>query len=563
MARKLFSYVRFSKGRQEAGDSERRQDDLIAAAAREEGVPIDTSVTLRDPGISAFRGANWKRGDLGKFIDLVDAGIIPAGSILCIERVNRMSRMPWMQQVELWKDILTRGIIIRTCDPPARYTRGNMDEIAVGCPVVLYMMLGHMESKQKSDWCRQAFEAMKRRCRENGAPHNMDTPGWVRRVTAPNPRDAERVVTLRYELDPKRTELLRWMHARAQEGWGQRRIAGRLMAAGEKPWHGKRWYPSTINYLLTTRTALGEHQPTRTTERGTHEPDGPPIANVYPAAIDENCWARTQAARRSRKHKAGRPSPTVRNLFTHLVKDAGAESPLYIHTQSANGRRYEYLTIDQNPWTIPYRDFERAVLDVVAALHAADIDGRHQASEFTARVDALQQTRTRLALDQEALDLQLRELPAARWPKRIVARMAEIEQEIAATDEQLRQAKEQADTSTRTETLTYLQTCLRRLDEARGTPEEKPLRERIKGRIPFLIESIWVRMQLQNSRRRYAHVRIYLHGGEQRYIVIPICGPTDDALLLGSADFRAGEERGYVARRRTGDVKRFTARPAM
>jgi hypothetical protein len=33
--------------------------------------------------------------------------------VLIIERVNRLSRMPWMDQVQLWKEILSRGIIIR------------------------------------------------------------------------------------------------------------------------------------------------------------------------------------------------------------------------------------------------------------------------------------------------------------------------------------------------------------------------------------------------------------------------------------------------------------------
>src|SRR5439155_26897533 len=101
------------------------------------GVEIDWSLSLREKGMSGFRGRNWKKGDLGKFLDLVDAGVVAKNSILCIERVNRLSRMPWMQQVELWKEILSRGITIRTCEPPSRYTKENMNDLAVGCPVVI------------------------------------------------------------------------------------------------------------------------------------------------------------------------------------------------------------------------------------------------------------------------------------------------------------------------------------------------------------------------------------------------------------------------------------------
>src|SRR5262245_5169836 len=86
MARKAIQYSRFSGKRQEAGDSQRRQDELAEQAAKEEGVPIDRTLTLDDRGLSAFRGDNWRRGKLGKFLDLIDAGLVPPGSILIIEQ---------------------------------------------------------------------------------------------------------------------------------------------------------------------------------------------------------------------------------------------------------------------------------------------------------------------------------------------------------------------------------------------------------------------------------------------------------------------------------------------
>src|SRR5262249_47696860 len=155
-----------------------------------------------DKGISAFRGANWKRGDLGKFIDLVDAGLIPAGTVLIVEQVNRVSRAPWMTQVEQWKEILSRGIVIRTCVPPARYTRENMDDLAVGCPVVIYMMLGHLESKQKSQLVRAAWAEKKKRARGGRTPHGRSCPQWLRPVCTPHPQDSSRTVTTGYELIP-------------------------------------------------------------------------------------------------------------------------------------------------------------------------------------------------------------------------------------------------------------------------------------------------------------------------------------------------------------------------
>ena len=67
--------------------------------------------------------------------------------------------------------------------------------------------------------------------------------------------------------------------------------------------------------------------------------------------------------------------------------------------------------------------------------------------------------------------------------------------------------------------------------------------------MPFLVESIWVRMERQSARSTWIHVRLYLHGGEERPFVVAVGKPPQGALALGNADFRSGEERGYTARR--------------
>jgi DNA invertase Pin-like site-specific DNA recombinase len=548
MARKFIPYSRFSGKRQEAGDSQRRQDEMAEKAAREEGLEIDQTICLKDKGMSAFRGKNWRKGNLGKFIDLVDAGVIPKGSILCIERVNRLSRAPWMVQVEQWKEILSRGIIIRTCEPPARYTKKNMDDLAVGCPVVIYMMLGHLESKQKSEWSFEAFDARKKQTRKEGTPHGLRCPKWIDRIQVPHPKDPTRMVTTGYQLNRERAAILSWMHERAQEGWGAYRIQKDLVTRGVVPWGSRgRWTTIAVRHFLTTRQTVGEYQPTRLNDDGKRVLDGPPIAGHYPAAISEECWQRTQDARRGRRGRGGRISETASNLFTHLTFDAKEEKPL--HTVWRNDRkRRQYLTIDGQPWVFVYRDFERAVLTTLAQLRASDVDGRHQADALNARVERLQAERSSLDIELETLDRQLNELPPAKWPKRVVTRMSKLEEQIAAKDEELRAAKEAAATSTRTEALVDLRSALSILDEAIANgngAEEQALRRRIKGRIPFLVESIWVRMQVVTKKSRYVHVRIYLQGGQERYLLLAFAAPKVPPLPLVNADFRGGEERGY------------------
>jgi hypothetical protein len=553
MARIGIPYGRFSGKRQEAGDSERRQDDLAEQAAREEGVELDLSVTLRDRGLSAFRGENWTRGDLGKFIDLVDAGVIPAGTILIVEQVNRVSRAPWMRQVEQWKEILSRGIVIRTCVPPARYTRENMDDLAVGCPVVIYMMLGHLESKQKSQWVREAWGQKKKQAAESLTPHGRDCPGWLRPVCDPHPKDARRLVTTGYDVIPERVAVVRQVFAWAAEGWGAWSILGELVRTNAPAW-GKRkqgrpprWTRSYVRALLGCRQVLGEYQPTTVGEDGRRSPCGPPVPGFYPAVISEDAWRAAQAGRRARRKKktGGRPGADGMdvNLFTGLLHEATSRRGLHVVNSTVNGESYRYLMTEPRVDRVPYQPFEDAVLDTLARLKPSDVDGRHEADELTALVDRLQDERARMGVDLEDRYRELEELPRERRRPRILAAIADLEDAVEAKDEELRAAKEAANTSGRTQALTEVQTCVELLREVKGTDREAGVRRRIKTRLPLLLESIWVRVQRFSKGSRYLHVRLYLHGGAERYVLKHVGRgePSGRPWKLDGADFRAGD----------------------
>jgi len=551
----LIPYSRFSRGRQEAGVSQERQDEMAQRAAAEEGVEVDRTLSLKDKGVSAFRGANWRCGDLGKFIDLVDAGVVPKGSILCFERVNRLSRTGWREQARQWTEILSRGIIIRTCEPPARYTNANIDELAVGCPVVIAMMLGHAESKQKSDWACDAFRRMRDRTRAEKTPHKLRTPAWVKQVTESHPRDPERRIVVGYTKDEQRAAVLRRMHELIWDGWGARRVWQWLMA-DVAPW-GKPWQLGTVQYLLRTRTALGEYQPKKLDEAGNARAQGEAI-QLYPELLSEDEWRRTQTALAGRRRKGGRPGRGGRiHLLSHLLRDARDGSAMHAAVASARkGKKaysYPVLSCVSRRWSVPEDLFERSVLFTLAQLRARDVDGRHQADALSVRAEVLQQERSRLGLDLDTLDRQVRELPAERWPARVVVRMAELEEAIRMKDAELQEAREAASVSARTAALDDLQTCLQRLDEIErmkdGPPKEdtrRRVRERIKGRLPSLVESIWVRVQIENKASKFVHVRLYLQGGETRYWVLTVGRPGGDPLPLRDCDFRGGEERGYA-----------------
>src|SRR5215471_18471211 len=90
-----YSYIRFSSPEQAKGDSIRRQESLRDAWLAKTGAVLDTSLSLRDEGVSAFAGAHRQNADrhaLAAFLELVKQGRIPRGSYLIVESLDRLSR---------------------------------------------------------------------------------------------------------------------------------------------------------------------------------------------------------------------------------------------------------------------------------------------------------------------------------------------------------------------------------------------------------------------------------------------------------------------------------------
>src|SRR4051794_32095555 len=77
------SYLRFSSPEQAKGDSVRRQTADSEAWCASNGVPLNTTLSMRARGVSAFRGRHRSDKEaLGRFLELVRRGDVPRGSFL-------------------------------------------------------------------------------------------------------------------------------------------------------------------------------------------------------------------------------------------------------------------------------------------------------------------------------------------------------------------------------------------------------------------------------------------------------------------------------------------------
>src|SRR5262245_55188896 len=86
--RRAYSYIRFSAPRQAEGGSLNRQIFLTEAYCKKKDLVLDDSLTLRDLGVSAFRGDNVREGALAGFLEACRTGRVPRGSVLIVESLD-------------------------------------------------------------------------------------------------------------------------------------------------------------------------------------------------------------------------------------------------------------------------------------------------------------------------------------------------------------------------------------------------------------------------------------------------------------------------------------------
>ena len=122
-----YSYLRFSTPEQAKGDSLRRQLALAEAYAKRNGLQLDAELSLRDLGVSAFRGANAAVGALGAFLKAISDGLVPKGSLLLVEALDRVSRQTARKAVRTLEEIVEAGITVVTLNDGKAYTLESLN----------------------------------------------------------------------------------------------------------------------------------------------------------------------------------------------------------------------------------------------------------------------------------------------------------------------------------------------------------------------------------------------------------------------------------------------------
>jgi DNA invertase Pin-like site-specific DNA recombinase len=285
----VFSYRRFSSGRQASGHSLERQTESARRWCKEKGHQLDESLALADLGVSAYSGDNASRGALAGFLSAAESGRITKGSILLVESLDRLSRAAIPEAVGLLTSIVRAGVRVVSLIDGHEWNEKTIEDSTSFLLSVLLFSRAHEESSTKAK--RVSLQFQKKR--ESGMPvvSYGHGPGWA---TPKHDRSG-------WQVDAAKAEVVARVFELAAAGHGGIAIARQANQDGwVLPWRVRkntatRWEHTGVSRLLRDRRTLGEWQPKRMVA-GKLTADGYPVVDYFPRVIPDELWFRVQTA---------------------------------------------------------------------------------------------------------------------------------------------------------------------------------------------------------------------------------------------------------------------------
>jgi DNA invertase Pin-like site-specific DNA recombinase len=288
-----YSYLRFSTSEQAKGDSRRRQLAMAEKYAADHHLKLDKHLSFRDLGVSAFRGKNAKEGALRAFLEAIEHNLVPWGSFLLIESLDRLSRDRILSAQALFLQIIQAGVTIVTLTDQRSYSLESINQNPLDLIVSLVVMMrANEESEQKSLRIRAAFEVMRSQLSEK--PWTARCPGWLRLNKAAG----------KFLIVEERANIVRRIFRESLAGIGRETIARRLNEErvplfGHGNQREKLWQKSLISHLLYTPTVIGIIVPfvSEWIEGVQRFRPQPAVEDYFPAVIQRADWDKVQARR--------------------------------------------------------------------------------------------------------------------------------------------------------------------------------------------------------------------------------------------------------------------------
>lgn len=508
-----FSYARFSDPTQEKGHSIQRQEEYAPRFCDEYGLVLNTTLTFRDEGRSAFKGEHLTgKGELQRFLDCIEAGFVKSGDVLIVENLDRLSRLELSAAEQLLHSILSRGVRIHTRSPWAIYDKRTLNNPMERMQMIFEFTRSHRESRTKQERLSRRWEFNRDKIRE-GSYRLSVLPGWLR---LKDPKDK----TKGYEVIRDRVATVRLIFHLCIDGHGIEAIAKELNAKKVETF-GKSdyWQRSTIAKILHNRAVLGEYQPFTTVRFDDDDKQyqstkrvaaGSPIANHYPAIIDEDTFHKAALALNKRQvAQAGNQAGKVSNLFAGLIVDVRDGSK--VHAVEKDGLRLTSNRAQSGATSdaglpVPYQMFEQAFVAYVDQM-PLELVMPKQSKRLDTQIAKLQK-------DVDSLQLQIEQIKE-KTRKHTTDILLEL---LVERDKELREKKAEIESierqkgSTATMAAKSSKAILKHLSTAQGE-ELTTLRSKLRNEIRYWIKRIHI-LPLDLGGVRAVIARVELQSGK-------------------------------------------------
>lgn len=289
MKTKVYSYRRFSSGRQAQGHSLQRQIDSARRWCLENDCELDESLALADLGVSAYKGTNASRGALAGFLTAVDEGKVPKGSVLLVESLDRISRAALPDAIALLTQIVSKGVRVVSLIDGKEWNEETIKDTLNFMVSVILFSRAHEESATKAKRVSASFQ--RKRAAKLPVVSIMHGPGWVK------PKEDKSG----WAVDVEKAASVVKVFELAAGGHGGVTIARKanteqwaLPSRKRKNSKGT-WEHTGISRLLKDRRVLGEWQPHRI-YAGELVSDGEAVKGYFPQIINDDLWHKAQIA---------------------------------------------------------------------------------------------------------------------------------------------------------------------------------------------------------------------------------------------------------------------------
>jgi len=310
---KAYSYLRFSTPEQMRGDSFRRQTAMANEYAARRGLELDDELTFHDLGVSAYRGKNAEAGRLADFLEAVKAGLVPRGSYLLVEGLDRISRLKPRRALKVLENIVDEGITLVTLNDGREYDTDSLDEDPLNLLLaVLTFIRANEESATKAARLRASWDA--KRAASETKPLTALAPAWLR-------LKEDRTG---FDIISDRADVVRRIFDMTLNGVGQHSIEKILNAEGVPVFgRGSQWHRSYILKILDNPAVVGTFTPHAVEYEDGKKVRRPlePVKGYFPSVVSEDVFQRVLAVRKSVEPLRGRHAKAeISNILGGLAK---------------------------------------------------------------------------------------------------------------------------------------------------------------------------------------------------------------------------------------------------